>query len=189
MSDRLGARWLVWIVVGGAMVLATCAPALAFSIKRSGGASGTVDMKVVRVRAYNPATGQPTIGLDPSTGAADNLVVECQFSVLVPNGHAAAQLYYDKTATNDLWVDGHVETKWTENVAANPTSASNQVVRTWKSTYVSPTKFAPGTHTVKCRLNINGAVPESSAHKGNNEGSAAFTVVKVMRAQPKWPGH
>ena len=63
------------------------------------------------------------------------------------------------------------------------------VIRQHVYTYVSPTKFAAGAHTVKCILNANSGLPERSADKGNNTGSATFTVLKVLRSQPKWPGH
>jgi hypothetical protein len=174
----------------GVLAAATPFAAGAFSIRQGGGAAGTVDLKIHSVKAYNPSTGQPAIGMDPATGAADNLVLACHFNVLVPPGHTAAQLYYDKTGSNELWVDGKLETTWLETVKSNPQAQStNHVLRTKTYTYVSPTKFAPGTHVVKCRLNANGGIPESAAHKGNNEGSATFTVVKVLKAQPKWPGH
>jgi hypothetical protein len=179
-SERLGQ-------VVASLALAAGIAAIPVSADQ-GGASPTADARIAVVKAYNPKTGQPTIGTNPATGAGDNLVLECSSIVAVPSGYPTFQLTYPKSWKNELWVDGKLENQWTEST--KPLVYKEEVVvRKHVYTYVSPTKFVPGPHTVKCLLNTNNGLPERTSDKGNNTGSATFTVVKVLRSQPKWPGH
>ena len=95
-NERLGT------IVATVALAAGIAMVPAQALEQHGQASPTADVKIVAVNAYNPKTGNPSIGVNPATGAGDNLVLRCSFIVGVPSGYPSFQLTYAKSWKNEL---------------------------------------------------------------------------------------